>query len=833
MTTLDRHERAQWDKTLHEASLNLMKIIIDHSERKSHELEQAEHSLKCKSDLSEIEGNDLVEYENRKIGETKERKRRKLERDGIPQTISISANVPATTTSINNGVETTVVNLSSARLTASEISLLAKGLTFCPASGKFNEFQFYQDLDNFARNLRLREYFHDKPSRTAFPGASGTNWSPPDQRDRYLEMYISAVQKDIMRACSKVKPFRQNLSYEERKSLDSLSRRSDVVIKPADKGGAIVILDKVDYLKEGYRQLENKDFYTELTEDPTKLFESEICRELNSLHKEGKISRDMLKAMLPIQPAPGRFYLLPKIHKTNHPGRPIVSSNGTVTERISSALDFIIKDIVPTIPSYIQDTNQFLRTITGLEIPEESFLVTMDVVSLYTNIPQAEGIGATVNAYMNANTPVSLDEDTLSTLLRLVLGYNNFEFDEKHFLQISGTAMGTKMAPNYANIFMASLEEPFLAARPLKPLIYKRFLDDIFFIWHHDEESLLKFVADFNSVHPSIAFTYSYSKSAVNFLDVTVQIKDNRIFTTLYKKPTDRHQYLHFKSSHPQHCKKAIPYSQAHRYRRICSDEKDFQCHAKELRTALVAKHYPERIVDDAISRAQALDRNEILTGSKPRHPKNQTNLILTYSSTLPHVNNILAKHFNIIQQSTRLSSIFTEPPRVVYRRGRNLRDILVRARTTTVQNIESGCRPCGKPRCKVCKHMTSTCLAKATSSDFAFKIKEPLNCDSSNVIYMLHCEVCDQQYIGQTGTAFRLRLNNHRAHTRALPHLPFSKHISLPEHSFDKIRVTLLQSGFRSSREREQRESYFIHKFRTITHGINEHMGNLSFLCP
>ncbi|KAH7960041.1 hypothetical protein HPB49_016501 [Dermacentor silvarum] len=101
----------------------------------------------------------------------------------------------------------------------------------------------------------------------------------------------------------------------------------------------------------------------------------------------------------------------------------------------------------------------------------------------------------------------------------------------------------------------------------------------------------------------------------------------------------------------------------AHRYRRICSDEKDFQCHAKELRTALVAKHYPEHIVDDAISRAQALDRNEILTGSKPRHPKNQTNLILTYSSTLPHVNNILAKHFNIIQQSTRLSSIFTEPP--------------------------------------------------------------------------------------------------------------------------------------------------------------------------
>lgn len=835
MTTLDPEEQALWNKTLHDASLQLMQIIIDHSERKYHELKEAERLLRCQRDLSAEDLAELASYENQKTNQIKERKHRKLERDGISRIINTNTKLPTTPTDANNGTATslsTVINLSSAKLSASEISLLSKGLTFCPASGKFNEFQLYQDLDNFSRNLRLREFFHDhKPSHITFPGSSQKSWSPPEQRDKHLEMYISAVQKDIIAAFSKLRPFRNNLTTEERKSLEYLSRRSDVVIKPADKGGALVILDKADYLKEGFRQLKDKKFYMELAQDPTKEFEAEINRVLTSLHKNGKISADMLRAMQPFQPAPGRFYLLPKIHKTNHPGRPIVSSNGTVTERISSALDFIIKDIVPTIPSYVKDTNHFLRQIAGLEVPKDSILVTMDVTSLYTNIPHSDGIEATVSTFKKTNTPVHLDEDTLSTLLRLVLSKNNFEFDNKHFLQINGTAMGTRMAPNYANIFMASIEEPFLAARSLKPLMYKRFLDDIFLIWNHGEESLLTFLDDFNSAHPSISFTYCYSKSTINFLDVTVEIRGNRIHTNLYKKPTDRHQYLHFKSSHPRHCKTAIPYSQAHRYRRICTDTADFEGHAKDLKTALVAKDYPESIIDDAIDRARTLDRDDALTGSKLRHSKNNTNLVLTYSSTLPHVNNILSRHFNIIQQSTRLSSIFTEPPKVVYRRGRNLKDMLVRAKTTGSEKEEAGCRPCGKQRCQVCKHMTTTCAAKATHSDFTFRINEPLNCDSQNVVYLLHCEVCNQQYIGQTGNAFRLRLNNHRAHARTLPSLPFSKHLMLPEHSFDKIRVTLLQSGFHSAREREQRESYFIHKFKTVTHGINENIGPLSFL--
>lgn len=81
----------------------------------------------------------------------------------------------------------------------------------------------------------------------------------------------------------------------------------------------------------------------------------------------------------------------------------------------------------------------------------------MDVASLCTNIPHAEGIASTVAAYADSNQPSDLEKYTIESLLILVLKYNHFEFDNKHYLQINGNAMRTKMAPNYANIFMASL----------------------------------------------------------------------------------------------------------------------------------------------------------------------------------------------------------------------------------------------------------------------------------------------------------------------------------------------------------------------------------------
>ena len=102
-------------------------------------------------------------------------------------------------------------------------------------------------------------------------------------------------------------------------------------------------------------------------------------------------------------------------------------------------------------------------------------------------------------------------------LPEIVLKSKIFRFDEKTFSQVRGTSTGTTFAPPYAILFTADLEGKILNASEKKPLIWWRYVDDIFFIWEHEEESLEKFLNKLNSFHPTIKFTAEYSKEAINF----------------------------------------------------------------------------------------------------------------------------------------------------------------------------------------------------------------------------------------------------------------------------------------------------------------------------
>ena len=90
----------------------------------------------------------------------------------------------------------------------------------------------------------------------------------------------------------------------------------------------------------------------------------------------------------------------------------------------------------------------------------------------------------------------------------------------------------------------------------LKPLFWKRFIDDVFCIWPHGKDELDKFVDYLNTIHESIEFTCESSTDNIDFLDTTVKLdhETNIICTTLYTKPTDTHSYLHYSSSHNKSC---------------------------------------------------------------------------------------------------------------------------------------------------------------------------------------------------------------------------------------------------------------------------------------
>ena len=105
----------------------------------------------------------------------------------------------------------------------------------------------------------------------------------------------------------------------------------------------------------------------------------------------------------------------------------------------------------------------------------------MDVTSLYTNIPHEEGIASVCKAYDNfhSNNP-PIQTPYLREMLTLILKENSFQFNEKNYLQIHGTAMGTKMAVAFANIFMADIETQIVSQSVVKPTVWKRYIDDIF-----------------------------------------------------------------------------------------------------------------------------------------------------------------------------------------------------------------------------------------------------------------------------------------------------------------------------------------------------------------
>ena len=210
------------------------------------------------------------------------------------------------------------------------------------------------------------------------------------------------------------------------------------------------------------------------------------------------------------------------------------------------------------IPSFLKDTTDFLcklNNITHLVTPD-SLLVTMDVNSLYTNIPPSDGVEA-CRSFLTMNAIDQTLINDIPTLVDFILKHNLFVFDDEQYLQINGTAM-KKKAPTYANIFMYYTENTFISSFNLKPTAYFRFIDDIFLIWPHGIDTLQTFLENANRTHPNISFTHEYSSTAVSFLDVIIKINNGIISASLYKKNTDNHRYLHYTSCHPMHMKISI-----------------------------------------------------------------------------------------------------------------------------------------------------------------------------------------------------------------------------------------------------------------------------------
>ncbi|KAL5020728.1 hypothetical protein ScPMuIL_002188 [Solemya velum] len=351
-------------------------------------------------------------------------------------------------------------------------SLLEKGFKFTPTP-KPNITEMKSDVQKFCRKLRLREFFGYDTSTDNSLVRNKSNWAPNRGRDSHLDCFIDTITKFPV---TNSKNFKQNISKAEQRALEKLKQDETIVIKEADKGGAIVIMDKDYYREKVLDQLNDGIFYKKHSGKKT------VMKKIKHLieHHPNSVTEKEADYLCNFQIKDSNFYGLPKVHKSSEiitaveeqkcsyievhrpkdlKLRPIVAGPESETQRLSHFLDLILKPICEKIPSFVRDDMDFLNHIPP-EVPDSTILASFDVTSLYTNIPHDLGLTA-ANFWIEKHRDLvdrRFKTDFLLSALQIVLEGNTFNFDGQTYEQMKGTAMGTKVAPTYANLVMGYLE---------------------------------------------------------------------------------------------------------------------------------------------------------------------------------------------------------------------------------------------------------------------------------------------------------------------------------------------------------------------------------------
>lgn len=696
-------------------------------------------------------------------------------------------------------------------LSEAQHNLLKKGLTFIPTVnlGRKQKLQLEFDLQNYHRKIKLAAYFRNGLTKKVTPFTEPSNWTPP--LETLQPPVKTLIDQDLKTFKKQYKLIEEktNISWEDSKTLRDLKSLKSIVIKPADKGSAIVILSREQYILEAERQLNNPVYYKKLEKLINLDTVPMVDKILDSLKKKKYINAKQRQYLGGIgEPRERRFYLLPKIHKDPQtwtipykvpPGRPIVSDINSETYRTAEFLEFYLNPISNKHPAYVKDTYDFIKTIKKLKLHKDIIFFSMDVESLYTNIPIEGGIETVKKAFEIYPDPCRPDLELLE-LLRINLERNDFVFDDKFYLQIKGTAMGKRFAPSYANIFMANWEREALSKCKIKPISYLRYLDDIWGIWGGSLEEFEEFFRILNSHDPSIKLKVEIDKQAIQFLDTTVFkgpgfLETGKLDIKVFFKTTDTHALLHKKSFHPSHTFKGIIKAQLTRFQRICTRKEDFWTAVKTLFKTLLQRGYTRTFLKNCLRNFQnkKVKKDRILP------------IITTFSSASRILNRAWKRNFeNIFKPTGLVPELETIS---AYRRNPNLTDWLVRAKLPSLNWKKT----LGKQ-----DHFMKLTFIRSNTREL-IKIKQGFELKNMNCVYLIICKECQKKYVGETKNELWKRLTQHLANIRNKKEVetPLVQHFL--EHGTENLKIAGLERNYNwTTWERKKRERFWIFVLKT-----------------
>ena len=575
-----------------------------------------------------------------------------------------------------------ITNLSNQQISPTQLAVLHKGLSFVPHPTNNNALSFKSAFQHLDRQLRNTMYFNEHCRQNQrHPFHTSSTWQSPS-----ISNYFITPTAHNYSLWYRQEPHHKqdNLTTSERMALSSIMYNKNITIKRADKGGGIAILNTHTYIQQIHEeQLSNTTLYKPLLTSPTIGITGDTNTLVDFLLIRQHIDLKTAKFIRPpVHPRTPILYGTPKLLKEGHPLRPIVSGIDSPTDNLSKYITHFIQPLATTVPAYIQDSKHFKQHISTIPpLPLDTYLCTADVKALYTNIPTAEGIQYTCD-YINNNRELLPNYAPRTQIFRIIMDHiltnNYFSFQDNFFLQIFGAAMGCRMVPPYANIFMHKIDCQIQAEHPYKIQYYKRLIDDIFFVYQGTNEELTILQNWLNNIHPTIKFTLTTSNSQIPFLDMTIYIDEHRkLRTTLYKKPTDTSSYLHFQSNHPEHTKRSIIYSQAIRLNMLIDNDSHLQHHLDNMTRALLAKNYPLPIIHQEIIKATNISQHILLQRAETPDADNSTyRITVPYSYHTEPLKRYIHKYWH--RRIQNLPIAIQRPPMVTFSRHKNLADILI-----------------------------------------------------------------------------------------------------------------------------------------------------------
>jgi hypothetical protein len=464
-------------------------------------------------------------------------------------------------------------------------------------------------------------------------------------------------------------------------------RKGAIVAKGADKGGSLVLMANSFYRETVNHFLSDRDYFELLSADPTVQTTQAVTDFLGRMTKKRVITDKLNKMLRPSVGARCPFlYGLPKVHKEPVSIRPIVSGNEHPTEFVSIYIDHVLKAIPPTHPYYLGDSSQLIRDLNSIgTIPTNGILFSIDVVSMYTVIPPAEMVDSIRRALAEKGELLWSERTLMPTAntefvvaaTELVLAHNQFQFDGHFYKQRKGIAMGTPAACVLTDIFICDYIQKLWSREVRQPMYYRQYRDDGIGLWQGTPRDLEEIVERMNESHPSIKFTLEVGGKKLSFLDLEIRIKDGKIETETYYKPTFSGHYLSWMSNHPPGCRRAIPAAQCLRHIRNSSRSVDYAYHRFRLSHNLRKQRYPEKVISRGIGVYQHRNRATHLKRTK-RTAIDRVPLVTPYQRGMD-VN-------WLVQRAARLSLTDAQlekggQPMVAYKVGPTLGSIITSAR--------------------------------------------------------------------------------------------------------------------------------------------------------